>query len=103
MTLEEFKTEYASNIRNYTVANLKADREFMRLCRDFPELRDWVLSEKPDMANEDSPKIKFRRPDGIPGVQAEKPAHVEPEDVPKVVKHYRDVVKYAKKKGIYVE
>ena len=77
MTLAEFKTEYAANVRNWTVANLKADDDFMELCRNNDQFKAWVLLKKPDMAKKapaNPYKVKFR-PGGI--IQP-KPAEVAP-------------------------
>lgn len=95
MTLQEFKDEYASNVRNYTVANLKGNPVFMKLCRDFPEIKSWVLSQRQDMANEKGPRIKFLGLGHSKVPPAEKTSVIEPEpveEVPKKIQYYRDVV-----------
>ncbi len=102
--LEEKKQRYQTEVRNWSVSNLKNNPEFMQLSRENEEFREWVLDQRPDMAISREPKIKFKRPEGLEPVSDEiQPVELkqlEPvEGPPKAVQLYRDVVAYGKKKG----
>ena len=102
MTLDENIARYESNVRNFTVANLKADPEFMALCREDEQFRLWVLCQRPNMANEKRPKIKFL---GLAGNKAPtdvKSPQIEPEPIEKIPKTgqiMKDLKAYKKKQG----
>jgi hypothetical protein len=96
MTLEDYKALHRDKVRNWTVKNLKADTDFMKDCVDNPDLRDWVLGQRADMAKQKPYKIKFKGlAKDLPPDPA-KPAHAPPdetESVPKIIQYYRDLTK----------
>jgi hypothetical protein len=62
MTLEQFKTEYASDIRNHDVSVLRANRKLMLLCYRNSEFKAYVLSVRPEMEREPNPyPCKFKK------------------------------------------
>ena len=93
MTTQELIEKYQTAVRNWTVQNLKADKDFMRDCREDEDFREYVLCHRPDMANDKGPRIKFLglAHDKVPE-EVESP-QIEPEPVDKKVQYYRDVVK----------
>jgi hypothetical protein len=102
MTLQEKIDKYQTAVRNWTVENLKADKDFMRDCREDVEFRDYVLSIRPDMANEKQHRIKFLglNHNKVP-TEPETP-QIEPEPVEKLSKQgkiLKDLIGYKKKKG----
>jgi hypothetical protein len=102
MTLQENIDKYESNVRNFTVANLKADPEFMQACRDDVELREWVLAQRPDMRNEKQPKMKFLGVASSKGQVTDKSPQIEPEPVEKISKTaqiMKDLKAYKDKQG----
>ena len=102
MTLEENIAKYESDVRNFTVANLKGDPDFMALCREDEAFRKYVLSVRPEMANEKRPKMKFLGLDHrkVP-VEPETPQIApEPvEEISKTAKIMQDLKALRKKKG----
>lgn len=67
MTLQDLIALHRDKVRNWSVANLKADKDFMADSTADREFRDWVLSQRPDMARKKNPyECKFKRPEGIP-------------------------------------
>ena len=102
MTLADNIAKYESNIRNFTVANLKLDGDFMKLCREDEEFRCYVLSVKPEMANEKRPKIKFLGLASTKGQIEPKEPAIEPEpveEISKTAKIMKDLKALRKKKG----
>jgi hypothetical protein len=107
MTLSENIAKYESNVRNWTVGNLKADPDFMLLCREDEAFRCWVLSIKPGMANEKVSRMKFRRPDGIKAPMEGKTPTIAPqrveseqvEELSKTGKIIKDLKAYRKDQG----
>jgi hypothetical protein len=102
MTLADKQALHRDKVRNWTVKNLKADKDFMEDCVESPDLRGWVLGQRPDMAKEEAYKIKFLglKPP-TPPIE-EKPAHVDPEpieELSKTAKIIRDLKAYQKEKG----
>ena len=101
MTLSAKQALHRSKVANWTVANLKADDDFMADCRDDDDFRGWVLDERPDMAKPERFKMRFKRPEGI--VQEGKPVEiVEPEPVETLSKTgqiIEDLKEYRKKQG----
>ena len=107
-TLQDNQAFHAQKVRNFTVANLKADADFMQLCRDDRDFRDWVLEQRPDMAKkppEPAFKMKFK---GIvttePCLAESQPAKPQElvEEVPKMSKTEQiiaDLKVYREKKG----
>ena len=102
MTTAENIEKYQSAVRNWTVQNLKADKEFMAACRDDEDFKDYVLYHRPDMANDSRPKIKFlglshsKVPD-----EPESP-QIEPEPVEELSNTQqimKDLKAFRKKKG----
>lgn len=110
MNTQDLIAEYESNVRNWTVANLKADTDFMAHCRDNEEFRDYVLFNRPDMENREPMPVKFRRPTGIVAdgeAKAEKPltaklgslpAETEP-PLSKTAQIFKDLLGYKEKQG----
>jgi hypothetical protein len=100
MTLEDLIAKYQSNVRNFTVASLKADKEFMGHCRQNEAFRAYVLSERPDMASQRKPKVKFL---GLEHKPADKPTEkviIEPvEKISNTAQIIKDLKEYRKKQG----
>ena len=97
-TLNDKIALHRDKIRNWTVANLKADKDFMRDCRDDPEFRGWCLSQRADLKREPNPyKVKFKKREKfVPEVVEEtKPEEPEPvEKLSKTAQLIKDVFKY---------
>ncbi len=101
MTPPENTEKYESAVRNWTVQNLKADKDFMAACRDDVEFREYVVYHRPDMRNDKQPKIKFLGlgHSKVPATDKSEtePSFTGPEDepagIPRAVQYYRDVVK----------
>ena len=102
MTLQENIAKYESNVRNWTVANLKLDGDFMKLCREDEAFREYVLSARPEMANEKAPKMNFLGLGHTKGQIEPKEPVIEPEPVEKISKTgqiMKDLKAYKKKQG----
>jgi hypothetical protein len=102
MTLQDYIALHRDKVRNWTVKNLKADTDFMKDCVDNPDLRDWVLGERGDMAKPKPFKIKFKHPEVTLPPEPVKPAHVNPEPIEELSrtgKIIKDLKAYQKEKG----
>ena len=108
MTLADLKAMHRDKVRNWSIKNLKADADFMADCRENEDLRDWVLSQRPEIKSEKSHKIKFlglKPVTEAEHVKSPPVALVEPEAVekiPRTVQLYRDVVKHSKRNGFLI-
>ena len=102
MTLQENIAKYESNVRNWDVKHLKNDPDFMKLCREDGQFRDYVLSVRPDMSNDKGYRMKFLGLDHskVP-VEPETPQIApEPvEEISKTAKIMQDLKALRKKKG----
>lgn len=107
MTLQQLKQKWQSELRNFTVDNLKEEDEFMADCMHYPEYRDYILRIRPEMRRKRPPKMKFRRPEGnkvptddkTPQIDAQP---VEPEQVEELSKTgqiIKDLKAYKKREG----
>jgi len=65
MTLQALKDKWKDEINNWDVKNLKDCDEFVADCINYEYFRDYVLDERPDMANKKRQGLKFKRPAGI--------------------------------------
>ena len=106
MTLADLKAIHKDKVRNWSIKNLKADADFMADCRENEDLRDWVLSQRPEIKSEKSHKIKFL---GLKPVTEAEPVKSPPvalveavEKIPRTVQLYRDVVKYSNNNGFLI-
>jgi len=95
------KQNWESNIRNWTVENLKDNDEFMELSKD-RDFAVWALSIKPELKRNRPAKMKFLGLKPTVEKEPEKivPVKIEPvEKVPVAVQRYREVVQYGKDNG----
>lgn len=102
MTLDENIARYESNVRNWTVANLKLDPDFMKLCREDEAFRLWVLCQRPDMKNEKRPKMKFLGLDVAKTPKDTKQPDADPEppeNISKTGQIIKDLKAYKEKQG----
>jgi len=100
MTLQDNIALHQNKVRNWTVRNLKADEAFMALSREDPEFCRWCLSQRPDMASQRKPKIKFL---GLGHKPVDKPTEkviIEPvEKISRTAQIYKDIIAYRDNKN----